>query len=241
MPHFFQKQVKVNSDHSIYLKLNLPNTSLRVTRADIISNWKKIFSDSVQRYEFIATVILLIITVSGFSRYLLYNETRPGAVIDDPLLRYFEAIDLNPLIFFTIYSSLLLGLISFSFHPRLLMTAFQTYILMVWFRMLAMYLVPLDPPAGCIDLQDPVVFMMGTGQKIVKDLFFSGHTSTAFMLFQVSKNKYLKTYFLIATITVGISVILQKAHYTIDVYVGLIFSYTSFHLIKSLHKKFYKL
>ena len=112
---------------------------------------------------------------------------------------------------------------------------------MVLFRMVAMYLVPLDPPVGCIDLQDPVVFIMGTGKKIVKDLFFSGHTSTAFMLFQIAKNKYLKSYFLTATIIVATCVILQKAHYTIDVYVGIIFSYTSYQIVKTLHKKFYKL
>ena len=206
-----------------------------------ISAWKNLFSDSYLRKEFIITVLLLVVTVYSFSRYLLFNESRPGAVLDDPVLRYFTAINLNPLIFFTIYSSLLIGLVAFSFDPEQLMTAFQTYILMVLFRMLAMYLVPLDPPAECIDLQDPVVFMMGTGKKVVKDLFFSGHTSTAFMLFQVAKNKFLKTYFLLATIVVGTSVILQKAHYTIDVYVGIIFSYASFQIVKALHKKFYKL
>lgn len=107
-------------------------------------------------------------------------------------------------------------------------------------RMLAMFLVPLEPPEGCIDLQDPVVFIMGTGQKIVKDLFFSGHTATAFMLYQAAENKWLKIYFLFATITVGVSVILQKAHYTIDVFVGLIFSFASFQLIKLFHKKYFK-
>ncbi|MBK6536274.1 MAG: phosphatase PAP2 family protein [Ignavibacteria bacterium] len=109
---------------------------------------------------------------------------------------------------------------------------------MVLFRMTAMYLVPLDPPPGCIDLDDPVVFILGTGQKIIKDLFFSGHTSTAFMLFQIARNKFLKGYFLIATITVGSCVILQKAHYTIDVFAGLVFSYTSYQLVKSFHRKF---
>jgi hypothetical protein len=202
-----------------------------------ILRWKNFLNSPVHRYEFIATVILLIITIYLFSRYLLYNETRPGAIIDDPLLRYFDAVDLNPLIFFTIYSSLLIGLVAFSFFPTQLMFAFQTYILMVWFRTFAMYLVPLDPPIGCIDLQDPVVFMMGTGQKVVKDLFFSGHTSTAFMLFQVARNKFLKTYFLLATIIVGVSVVLQKAHYTIDVFVAIIFSYASYQIIKSLHRK----
>ena len=209
-------------------------------KSNFISRWKNYLNTPATRVEFIVTVVLLIITVYTFSRYLLFNEARSGAILDDPLLNHFEAINLNPLIFFTIYSSLLIGLVSFSFNPGQLMFAFQTYTLMVLFRMLAMYLVPLDPPVGCIDLQDPIVFMIGTGMKIVKDLFFSGHTSTAFMLFQVAKNKFLKIYFLLATIVVGTSVILQKAHYVIDVYVGIIFSYTSYQLIKALHRKFYK-
>ena len=203
-----------------------------------VSHWKKFFSDPASRVEFFTTITLLIITVYSFSRYLLFNESRPGAVLNDPIMNYFEAIDLNPLLFFAIYSSLLIGLISFSFYPEQLMTAFQTYILLVIFRMSAMYLIPLDPPLGCIDLQDPVVFILGTGKKIIKDLFFSGHTSTAFMLFQVAKNKVLKYYFLAATITVGVSVILQKAHYTIDVYAGLIFSFASYQIIKIIRKKY---
>ena len=204
------------------------------------AHWKKFFYDPASRKEFIITVVLLVLTVYSFSRYLLFNESRPGVILDDPLLRYFDAIDLNPLIFFAIYSSLLIGLISFSFYPEQLMTAFQTYTLLVIFRMSAMYLVPLDPPAGCIDLQDPVVFILGTGQKIIKDLFYSGHTSTAFMLFQVAKNRILKSYFLAATITVGICVVLQKAHYTIDVYAGLIFSFASYQIIKKIRSKFNK-
>ncbi len=205
-----------------------------------LNRWKEFLSHKRLRYEFILTVLLLVIIVYSFSRYLLFNETRAGAIIDDPIQKYFHAIDLNVPIFFAIYSSLLIGIISFSFNPRQLMMAFQTYALLVTLRMISMYLIPLDPPRDCIDLQDPVVFMMGTGMKIVKDLFFSGHTSTSFMLFQVARNKYLRFYFLAATITVGISVILQKAHYSIDVVAGLVYSYASYQMIRHLHAKYHK-
>ena len=209
-----------------------------MTTKEYFNRWKTYLSNPVSRVEFTVTILLLVITVFSFSRYLLFNEARHGAVLDDPLLKHFNAIDLNPVLFFAIYSSLIIGLVSFSFTPNRLLLAFQTYTLMVLFRMTAMYLVPLDPPPGCIDLDDPVVFILGTGQKIIKDLFFSGHTSTAFMLFQIARNKFLKGYFLIATITVGSCVILQKAHYTIDVFAGLVFSYASYQLVKSFHRKF---
>lgn len=209
-----------------------------MTTKEYFKRWKTYLNNPVSRVEFTITILLLVITVFSFSRYLLFNEARHGAVLDDPLLKHFNAIDLNPVLFFAIYSSLIIGLVSFSFTPNRLLLAFQTYTLMVLFRMTAMYLVPLDPPPGCIDLDDPVVFILGTGQKIIKDLFFSGHTSTAFMLFQIARNKFLKGYFLIATITVGSCVILQKAHYTIDVFAGLVFSYASYQLVKSFHRKF---
>jgi len=203
-----------------------------------ISAWKQYLSYPHRKAEFLITILLLIITLTTFSRFLLFNEARQGAILDDPILSLFNAIDLNALLFFAIYSSLLIALFFFSFDPEVLLTGIQTYILLVMFRMSAMYLIPLDPPVGCIDLQDPVVFVMGTGKKIVKDLFFSGHTSTAFLLFQTAKNKYLKTYFLLATLTVGIAVILQKAHYTIDVYAGLIFSFASYQIVKKIRAKF---
>lgn len=203
-----------------------------------ISAWKNYLSFPHRKTEFFSTIILLIITLNIFSRFLLFNESRQGAIIDDPLLGLFNAVDLNALLFFAIYSSLLIALFFFSFDPEVLLTGIQTYILLVMFRMSAMYLIPLDPPVGCIDLQDPVVFVMGTGKKIVKDLFFSGHTSTAFLLFQTAKNKYLKTYFLLATITVGTAVILQKAHYTIDVYAGLVFSFASYQIVKKIRAKY---
>ncbi len=148
-----------------------------MSKTKFVSNWKTLLSDTTLRTEFIITLLLLVISIYLFSRYLLYNELRPGEVIDDPLLKYFSAIDLNFLIFFAIYSSLLIGLVAFAFEPEQLMMAFQTYSLIVFFRILTMYLVPLNPPEGCIDLQDPVVFLLGTGKKIVKDLFFSGDNS----------------------------------------------------------------
>ncbi len=205
-----------------------------------ISGWKSFFSERRNAAEFTVTIFLLIVTVYGLSRFLIFNELRQGAVIDDPLLKSFDPVALNGLIFFSIYSSLLLGIISFSFTPRLLLTAFQTYIVLVILRICSMYLIPLEPPQGSLDLEDPLVFIVGTGQKITKDLFFSGHTSTSFMLFLIAKNKMLKVYFIIATVTVGICVLLQKAHYSIDVLAGLVYSNASFNIVRSFQKMIHK-
>ena len=76
-------------------------------KSKFFSSWKNFLKNHNLRIEFIVTVIALVIIVYLFSRYLIFNEARPGAILDDPVLQYFDAINLNTLIFFTIYSSLI--------------------------------------------------------------------------------------------------------------------------------------
>ena len=98
-----------------------------------------------------------------------------------------------------------------------------------------MYVVPLDPPIGTIDLQDPLVFIIGTGTKITKDLFFSGHTATLFMIFLVTEKKWLKKVFFVNTLLVAVFVVLQKVHYTADVMVAPFVSYGAFKVVSFLN------
>jgi hypothetical protein len=102
--------------------------------------------------------------------------------INDPLFNLFHAIDLNIIAFPVIYVALITFIVYNSFRPKTLMFAFNCYALMVWIRMFAMYITPLDVPAGAIDLNDPIVFLVGTGVAVQKDLFFSGHTASLTLL-----------------------------------------------------------
>lgn len=77
--------------------------------------------------------------------------------------------------------------------------------------------------------------LFGKGEILTKDLFFSGHTGTLFLLFLLVENKYLKTIFLAATILVGSAVLLQHVHYSVDVFVAPFVAYGSFRIIKVLH------
>lgn len=202
-----------------------------------MKNWKDFFSEKHNVYGFLFTLVVLVLSLYFFSRFLIFNENRPGVVLDDPLFNLFDAVNLNILIFVLIYAGLVTGIVFLLKHPSYLMIALQSYALLVLFRMLAMYLVPLEPPAGMIELNDPLVFIIGTGQPVHKDLFFSGHTATMFLLFLTAKNNILKYIFLLTAVLVGLLVIFQKVHYCIDVVVAPFFSYTSFKLIVNLTKK----
>ena len=194
---------------------------------DYKTNWKNFLEKRSNVYSLIAVLIILIITLSFFSRFVLFIEDRKGFSFNDPFLSLFNAIDLNVFIFLLIYLSIFGGFIYLSRYPAELMKAIGAYIILVWVRTLLMYSLPLDPPQGVINLQDPIVFLLGTGKPITRDLFFSGHTSTLFLIFLSVKNKKLKALFLTATILVGISVILQKSHYPVDVFTAPFIAYAA--------------
>ena len=200
-------------------------------------NWKSFFNIKRNRNEFILTIILLAILMISFSQFLQFIEKRNGAVLPDPLLNIFSPIDLTWLTFSLIYLSLILFLFSVAKEPDKLLIAMQAYGLMVIFRTIAMYLVPLEPPETMLLLNDPFVQLFGKGEILTKDLFFSGHTATLFLLFLLTEKKTLKFIFLISTFIVGVSVLLQHVHYSIDVFIAPFVAYSSYRIIKIYREK----
>jgi hypothetical protein len=200
-------------------------------------DWKSFFNNKRNKTEFILTVVLLAILMLLFSQFLQFIEQREGVSLPDPLLKAFNPINLTWLTFSLIYLSIILFLFSVRKDPYKLIIALQAYGLMVIFRTIAMYLTPLEAPATLLMLDDPFVQLFGKGQILTKDLFFSGHTGTLFLLFLLTKNKILKIIFLASAATVGIAVLLQHVHYSIDVFVAPFVAYGAFKIIANLHCK----
>jgi hypothetical protein len=198
-------------------------------------NWKEFFKG--RRTEFIVTILLLAIILFIFPNFLAYVERRQGVTLADPVLELFNPIDLTWLTFGLIYISLIVALYSFAAKPDILLIALQSYSLLVIFRILVMYSAPLDAPERLILLNDPFVQFFGSGEVLTKDLFFSGHTATLFLLFLISDKKHLKIIFLISTVLVGIAVLLQHVHYTIDVLAAPFFAYSSYRIAKIINER----
>ena len=204
-----------------------------------LSTWKAELADKNFRNLFFVTVIATSITLVLFTNYRIYNETRIGVEIPDPFLSIFPPIDLTWSTFILIYLGLITGLYFLIQKPRLLVHALLTYTILVSFRMLLMYSLPLESPHDIISLRDPFVEQFGAGTPLDKDYFFSGHTATMFMLFLLSYKSKMKWTFLVGSILVGLSVILQHTHYTVDVLVAPLVAYASYRI--ALHIKEYAL
>jgi len=202
---------------------------------NIKSIWKPFLNSYRFRVKFGGSLVFLAAVLFIYRRFLDFAEARPGIAISDPLLKLYEPIDLTWLIFGLIYLCLVVGIIALIKNPEKLLLAFQVYTAVVVVRIIAMYLVPFEAPEKIIVLKDPFVEMFGSGESLTKDLFFSGHTATLFLLFLVVESRKLKYLFLGSAIIVGVSIILQHVHYVIDVFAAPFFTYSCFIFVSSLN------
>jgi membrane-associated phospholipid phosphatase len=199
------------------------------------SVWLPLLKSPKFRIQFFSTLLALIVTLFSYRRFLDFAEARPGVIIPDPILKLYNPIDLTWLIFGLIYLCLIIGIFALGKKPEKLLLAFQTYTALVIVRIIAMYLMPFEAPEKLIVLKDPFVEMFGSGNSLTKDLFFSGHTATLFLLFLVVESKKLKYIFLGSAVVVGIAIVIQHVHYVIDVFASPFFAYVCFSAVASLN------
>jgi len=196
--------------------------------------WRSVINDRWFTIEALVSAALLVLVLHVFSRFLLWIEQRPGVVLFDPLLDLFDAQPVTWITFLLIYGSLILAIVSLLPNPRQLIQTFQSYVLLVLFRAVLMWSVPLDAPSTTIPLADPIVEIFGTGIVLTKDLFFSGHTSLMFLLC-LACGPRLRPAFILITVGVGFCVLIQHVHYTVDVLVAPFIAYTSYRIVKIAH------
>ena len=199
--------------------------------------WKSFLKNKKNLTEFIITAVVVTAVIIAFSHFLHFVEQRKGVVLNDPLLNAFNPIDLTWLTFALIYISLIIFVVTTFNKPDKLLIAFQAYGLMLIFRTIAMYLTPFEAPETILLLNDPFVQFFAKGDILTKDLFFSGHTGTLFLVFLLAENKTLKTIFLILTILVGSAVLLQHVHYSVDVFVAPFVAFGAYKITQQIHSK----
>jgi hypothetical protein len=209
-----------------------------MTMNSIAAAWQAAWERPPFRTRFFVTIPFLALMLIALATFLQWVERRSGVVVPDPVLAALPLFDLTWIIFGLIYGGLVSALLALIADPDRLLLAFQSYSLMVVFRIIAMYLLPLDPPAITIPLQDPFVQLFGSGDVLMKDLFFSGHTSTLFLLFLSARRGRLKILFLLFTIAVAATIVIHHSHYAVDVFVAPFVAYTSYRIAYLLNKKF---
>ena len=197
--------------------------------------WQLYFSRPNKRTIFLFTLVLLAITLISFVYFLTFNENRTGYIFNDPILNLFEPVAISEITFFITYFFAIYGIITSFREPALFVSLLQAYTIMTLFRMACLYIIPLEAPATIIPLKD--TFLQSTfysGRENLKDLFFSGHTAIIFLFAFAFRKKGTKILFLFGACLVGILVVLQHVHYSIDVVAAPVFAFFAIRLQKKM-------
>jgi hypothetical protein len=199
--------------------------------ASTIDQWKEAWKDRGFRLATLLLLVLLAGTLLGFRAFLDFVELRSGVVLADPLLSFFTPKDLTWVTFALIYVGLCFAVALLLKHPHQLLRMVAAYIVLLFIRAVCMYSVPLDPPPQTIPLTDPLVELFGsTDSTLTKDLFFSGHTATLFLLGLGMPTRRGAALLFCATAAIALCVLWQHVHYTVDVLVAPLAAFTAFRI-----------
>lgn len=197
--------------------------------------WQLYFSRPNKRTIFLFTLGILAITLVSFVYFLTFNENRTGYTFNDPILNLFEPVAISEITFFITYFFAIYGMIISFREPALFVSLLQAYTIMTLFRMTCLYIIPLEAPDTIIPLKD--TFLQSTfysGRENLKDLFFSGHAATIFLFAFAFRKKGTKILFLFGACLVGILVVLQHVHYSIDVVAAPVFAFIAIRVQKKI-------
>jgi len=184
--------------------------------------WKQFLQDKRSITLVVITLATLFITLFSYMRFLSAVEIRTGVRFVDPMHSVIGPIDMTWPIFILLYGALVMAIVTMCRTPVILFKAVRAYTMLIGIRIICMWLLPLDPPATMIALQDPLVQLLTTGNTapLTRDLFFSGHTSILCLVGFVLPQRTLKIIFFLLAALVGVAVILQHVHYSVDVVIA---------------------
>ena len=197
------------------------------------ATWRQAWADRGFRWRVLLTLPALVATLSALAALVKWVEQRPGAVLADPVLALLAPRDVTWPIFTLIYVGILLSIVRLVRTPVRLVLGMQAYVVMALLRIVVMWATPLDPPPGMIVLEDPLVQGFGgASHPLTRDLFFSGHTSTMFLLFLAVPGRAAKAFFLACTAGVAFLVLVQHVHYAVDVLAAPPFAYAAWRIVR---------
>lgn len=191
----------------------------------ITAAWADAWSSSKFRWTLFAALVAG--TASPVLTRWIFSvvQRRPGLVPPEPLLPIIGPASVSTAIFTLLIGTMLLVAGGCLDRPLVLIRGVVAFEMLFTLRVITMMAVPLAAPPGGIPLHDPLgqVFYPG-GIPETKDLFFSGHTATVVLLVALVRTRPAKVAVAAVAIVVGALLLVQHAHWTVDVLAAPLFA-----------------
>ncbi len=191
----------------------------------LVSRWEQAFQERLFKRKLLIGLAFFVTLLSVFPIFYQHIEKRNGFHNNDILLEYLDSYDVSIPIFIVTWFIAILVIVRAIQSPSVFMTFLYGFIILNIVRCISISLIPFNPPPGLIPINDPISNIFYGHTYVTKDLFFSGHTATQFLAFLCLQKKRDRLYGLLATIVMGILVLIQHVHYTIDVLSAPVFAY----------------
>ena len=196
--------------------------------------WSYAWSQSLFRIKFVLVWLLIFPLLTVFHIFFEHVEKRQGIVLNDWLLDQIPVHNVSLPVFIVIWGAALLAIIRCIKKPQILLLLLWSYLLVSVCRILFIWLVPLNPPPHLIPLVDPLTNFFYGNQYITKDLFFSGRTSSVFIIFVGLEKKGDKIFTLLSVICIAALLLVQHVHYTIDILAAPLVAYLCYRIAKRI-------
>jgi hypothetical protein len=200
----------------------------------ILQRWRLALQVKSFRDKFLISAILIGVCAFLAPPLFQFIQAREGPTLNDFVLGWLPAQDLSYITFTLLYILVLSGVASLIQNPQLFLRTLQAYVILTVLRFVTMLLIPLNPPLNIIELHDPLVQQFFYQQSVTKDLFFSGHTSVLVLLALAVPSYRLKIFLIGGALVVACMLLVQHAHYTVDVVFAPFFSWLAFALAKKI-------
>lgn len=188
----------------------------------------------MQRFQMLTGFIILSAILSILPSFFNTIEQRKGTVLNDVVLANLPAYDVSALIFTVIWGMALLMLVRGIQKPAIFIKYVWVYAFICIVRMITISFIPLAPPVHLMQLTDPLTGVFYGHANVTRDLFFSGHTATLFLIFLCLEKRIEKMIALIAVAVVMVLLLIQHVHYTIDVLAAPIIVYLLYHFTTAI-------
>jgi hypothetical protein len=195
------------------------------------NDWRSLKANRQMMVFLIMLVATGVFFVAMFSKFMIWNEHRPGSIFCDPVMSYLGPVNMSRVTMSLTLVPICLGMILIFRKPVGTIYFFYTAIFICILRTLTLYFIPLEPPPGIIPLTDPVIEKLFYGNNVlVKDLFFSGHTANLIIIGLLSDIRQYRNIVFICAGIVGFLLILQHVHFSIDVAAAPFFAILAYKL-----------